>query len=227
MAQRVAIGFLALMYLAGVVGIHWQVHPDFILLTPLNLFFSLVIALYFHQSWRKGVSTGQSLKKSEFKRSKLTWFLVLSYVLGFSAELFGVQTGILFGEYAYGPVLGPKIWGTPVMIGVNWMLVSYTTGMAVNAIGQQWSWPVRAVLGALLLVGLDLFIEPVAIAYDFWQWEGGVVPLRNYVGWFLVALPLQAFFAYHLKGQKNKVAAMLFIFQLAFFLLLFLLKVKF
>ncbi|MBK8491186.1 MAG: carotenoid biosynthesis protein [Saprospirales bacterium] len=204
MAQRVAIGFLALMYVAGVVGIHWRVHPDFILLTPLNLLFSLVVALYFHQN----------------RSSRLTWFLVLSYFLGFSAELFGVQTGILFGEYAYGAVLGPKIWGTPVMIGVNWMLVSYTAGMVVNAVVPEWSWQVRAVLGALLLVVLDLFIEPVAMAYDFWQWEGGVVPLRNYVGWFLVALPLQAFFAYQFKGQKNKVAAMLFIFQFAFFLLL-------
>ena len=193
-----------MMYVAGVIGIHWNVHPAFILLTPLNLVASLVIALHFHKKWT----------------SRLSQFLVLSYVLGFTAELFGVQTGILFGDYTYGKVLGPKVWGTPILIGVNWMLVSYTVGMAVNAVATGWSWPWRAVAGAGLLVVLDLFIEPVAIAHGFWEWDGGEVPLRNYLGWFLVALPLQAFFAYHFSGQKNKVAALLFILQFAFFAIL-------
>ncbi|MCB9283704.1 MAG: carotenoid biosynthesis protein [Lewinellaceae bacterium] len=204
MKERPAIVFLSLMYAAGVIGIHWNLHPGFILLTPLNLLASLVIALSFHGPW-----TGS-----------LTRFLALSYVLGFAAELFGVQTGLLFGEYTYGKVLGPRIWGTPVMIGVNWMLVSYSAGMAVNATGPGWSWPVRALAGAGLLVALDLFIEPVAIEHGFWTWTEGVVPLRNYLGWFLVALPIQAFFAYHFSGQKNKVGAVLFILQFAFFLIL-------
>ena len=38
--------------------------------------------------------------------------------------------------------------------------------------------------------------------------------------WFVVALPIQAFFAYHFKGQKNKVAAWLFGFQFAVFVIL-------
>lgn len=199
-----AISLLAMAYLAGVIGIRIPVHADFILLTPFNLLLSLVLALAFHSVWS----------------SQLTTFLALSYVVGFGAELFGVQTGLLFGDYEYGKVLGPKIWGTPIMIGVNWMLVSYTIGMTVNAFGEKWSWPLRAVAGALLMVVLDLFIEPVAIKYAFWEWEGGVVPLRNYLGWFAVSLPLQAYFAYHFSGQKNKVAVALFIFQLLFFLFL-------
>jgi putative membrane protein len=72
-------------------------------------------------------------------------------------------------------------------------------------------------------VGLDLFIEPVAIAHGFWSWEGGAVPLRNYLGWFAVALPIQVFFARHFGGVKNKVAVALFIFQLGFFMALWLL----
>jgi putative membrane protein len=202
--QRQAILFLAVMYLAGIIGIYGNIHPEFVLLTPINLLASLLIALYFHGKWT----------------ARLTQFLILSYALGFLAELFGVQTGILFGDYSYGKVLGPKVWGTPFMIGINWMLLSYTVGMLVNEIGGRWRWPLRAVMGAALMVLLDLFIEPVAIEYGFWAWDGDSVPLRNYLGWFVVALPIQAFFAYHFKGQKNKVAAWLFVFQFAFFVIL-------
>lgn len=206
-----AIAFLALAYLAGVAGIHFAVHASFILLTPFNLLLSLVLALVFHRGWTKEMSI----------------FLALCYAVGFGAELFGVQTGLLFGEYAYGPVLGPKVWGTPLMIGVNWMLVSYTTGMTVNAIGGRWHWAGRAVAGALLMVILDLFIEPVAMAFNFWSWEGDVVPLRNYFGWFFVSLPLQAYFAFHFGEKRNKVAVALFIMQLAFFVLLGMLNINF
>jgi bisanhydrobacterioruberin hydratase len=204
MKQRFAILFLAVTYLAGVVGIAWPVHPDFVLLTPLSLLLSLGLALYFHPRWSPAMA----------------WFLPLCYAVGFGAELFGVQTGLLFGDYAYGRVLGPKVWETPLMIGVNWILVSYTAGMAINAVAPGWRWPLRALAGSLLLVALDLFIEPVAIEYGFWSWEGGVPPLRNYLGWFAVALPLQAWFARHFEGQKNNVAAMLFIYQFLFFLVL-------
>ena len=38
------------------------------------------------------------------------------------------------------------------------------------------------------MVLLDIMIEPVAIELDFWQWEGGNIPLQNYLMWFIVAL---------------------------------------
>src|SRR5210317_2015499 len=42
---------------------------------------------------------------------------------GFAVELIGVQTGLLFGEYAYGSALGPKLMGVPLIIGVNWLAI--------------------------------------------------------------------------------------------------------
>ena len=38
------------------------------------------------------------------------------------------------------------------------------------------------------MLGVDLIMEPVAIANQFWSWEGGDVPLYNYVCWFLIAI---------------------------------------
>ena len=201
---RMIIGLLASMYAFGLLGIILPLHPDFALLTPFNLLGSLSLVLLFHPEW---------------KQSHYIYF-GLCYIVGFGAEIFGVQTGILFGDYNYGPVLGWKILETPIMIGINWVLLSYLAGVSINHILEDRPWWQKGILAAASLVALDLLIEPGAIKYDFWSWELGYVPLQNYLGWFIVALPLQLYFAYFLGNIKNIVAVALFIMQFLFFLIL-------
>ena len=38
---------------------------------------------------------------------------------------------------------------------------------------------------------LDVLIEPVAIKLDYWSWENNVIPLQNYVMWFIVSFVIQ------------------------------------
>ena len=199
-----AILVLAILYTVGVFGILLPIHEDFILLTPVNLLVSLALVLWFHPGWD----------------NRMLAFLAVAYFTGFGAELFGVQTGILFGEYSYGRVLGPKLWGTPLMIGINWVMLGYSAGVIANRLAGSRHWMLRGLVAALLMVGLDVLIEPVAMHYGFWSWKGNEVPLRNYLGWFLVAFPLQCLFAYWLGRVQNKVAVALFILQIFFFLIL-------
>lgn len=199
-----SIAIISILYTVGIVGILTQVHPNFILLTPINLLVTLALVLRHHPRW-----------------DRATWlFLAGAYLVGFGAELFGIQTGLLFGEYTYGKVLGWKVWGTPLMIGVNWVIVAYGAGVTVNRIAGSLAPWLRALLAAALMVILDWLIEPVAMQYGFWDWEDGTIPLRNYLGWFIVALPLLMFFMYRLGDTRNKVGVALFIWQVIFFLIL-------
>ena len=50
------------------------------------------------------------------------------------------------------------------------------------------------------MVMLDAVIEPIAPLLDFWEFNGGKAPLKNYLGWILVALPLN--FLYHILNIK-------------------------
>lgn len=199
--QQMAIVVLSVLYFVGIIGIALPIHPDFILLTPLNLLVSVGLVLWHHQNWS----------------SKTVWYLVIAYLAGFGAELFGVQTGLLFGDYEYGRVLGLKVWDTPLMIGVNWLMLGYCAGVASNLLLGDRSFWLRGTLAALLMVGLDVLIEPVAMQYDFWSWAGDIVPLQNYIGWFAVALPLELIFAYWHPGVRNKVGVVLFCLQIIFF----------
>lgn len=200
----VPIALLVIFYTVGIIGILLPVHEQFILLTPFNLLLSLGLVLWHHPAWSR----------------RTFFFLGLCYIAGFGAELLGVQTGLLFGEYEYGRVLGPKLWGTPLMIGVNWMLLAYSAGVATNHLLPQTHWFVKAAMASAIMVLLDLFIEPVAIEYGFWEWSDGNPPLQNYIGWYLVALPLLSAFMLLQGDIRNKVAVTLLILQVIFFLLL-------
>jgi bisanhydrobacterioruberin hydratase len=201
---QMGIAYLGIIYMVGIVGILLPIHPEFIRLTPLNLIVSLATVLYFHPSWSRNTFIA----------------LGICFSGGFLAEVFGVQTGLLFGEYYYEDVLGFKLWETPLMIGVNWMLLAYCCGVSVNMLLPKAKWPTKGFLAAILMVLLDLLLEPVAIQYNFWEWPAQQVPLQNYLGWFIVAWPLLSIFV-ALQGQiRNKVAVALLVMQFVFFAIL-------
>jgi putative membrane protein len=45
-------------------------------------------------------------------------------VAGFFIEAIGVNTGLIFGNYVYKTTLGWKFLETPLIIGVNWILLT-------------------------------------------------------------------------------------------------------
>ncbi len=199
-----AIKVLALVYFIGLLGILIPFHEQFILLTPVNLLFSLTLTLFFHTDWSP----------------KAILFLGIAFFVGFGIEMIGVNTGLVFGSYEYGRVLGLQWHRTPFMIGVNWILVTYCSGIAINHIFPNWHLLLKSLLGALLLVSLDLLIEPVAMYYGFWSWENDVVPFQNYAAWFGIGFTLLVCFYALIGKSTNKVAFALLILQFAFFWLL-------
>lgn len=195
------ISLLAIVYTVGVFVLGLELNPDFILLTPANLLFSAGILIASHQT----------------RNRSFFLFMVVAALAGFGVEVLGVNYGFLFGNYVYGPVLGYKLWATPLLIGVNWFMLIYATGVTVNWCFLNASWWVKAGIAAVLMLLLDFLIEPVAIYYNFWQWEGEVIPLSNYTGWYLVSYLLLVCF-YVLLGQViNKAGTALLILQFLFF----------
>ncbi len=201
MSDKLAIGILSILYLVGFIGIGLEVMPELVWLTPLNLLSSLFIALYFEEG----------------KRKSIVLFCSLVFLLGYGIEVAGIQTGQIFGEYQYGDILGPKIWDTPPMIGVNWILLVYGCGYTVNAILPKLSQALKALIGATLLVVLDFIIEPVAIVWEMWTWAESDIPMQNYIAWWLISFIMMNIFFKTFSEQTNKVAIAVFILQFLFF----------
>ena len=126
--------------------------------------------------------------------------IILGFLIGMITEILGVQFGWIFGDYQYGNQLGIKFVGVPLLIGVNWALLTVITG----AIAQQFYFNkfMRVFIGLGLMLFLDLLMEPLAPVLDFWVFDGEEAPLQNYLGWAAVAIFLQ-FGYYFLKVKVN------------------------
>jgi len=149
--------------------------------------------------------------------------LCLAY--GFILEWIGVHTGWPFGDYRYGNALGPKWMGVPLIIGLNWFVVSVSVRQWIPQRAGKWGEILRhpavfSALAALGMVGLDALIEPVAPKLDYWYWAQGVAPLRNFVGWFAGGWLLQGLLNRVLPFRPNQIARWTFPIQVVFFVLL-------
>lgn len=176
-----SVWLLVIVHLVGGLGFAMMPHT-FARLVPLHLLFCLAVWLVNQPRWNVALTS---------------WFLSCG-VLGFGAEVLGVRTALLFGSYSYGPTLGPKLWDVPVMMAVNWSLLTAIVADVSAEVREARGWgPIRgALLGSLMLVAIDGFLEPFAVRYDLWQWTAGAVPIQNYVGWggisFALLLPAHA-----------------------------------
>jgi uncharacterized membrane protein len=194
--------FLTLMYFSGVIGLHRAASaPLFQALTPLNLMVSLFFLIWFCPD-----------------RNRVFWlYCIVVLCVGFSVEVLGVKTGLIFGRYWYGQTLGTKLFNVPLTIGLNWLMLNYTANVVADKIAT--SRLLKSILAALLMTSLDILIEPVAMQLDFWDWANHIVPLQNYAAWFVVSLSLSATFFYLNVPKKNQLAGYLFLLQILFFAL--------
>jgi putative membrane protein len=137
---------------------------------------------------------------------------------GFALEAVGVATGRIFGHYAYGAVLGPKALGVPLIIGLNWALVILgSVAFVVRFVRPPLA---AAVLAGALTAFFDWVLEPVAVSFGYWAWAGGVIPIRNYLAWFLIAAVLAFFYAWRRVTVKSWLPSAALAIQASFFALL-------
>ena len=218
--NTLATGIAVFFHLIGLLGILVSSNKSFfIAATPYNLLLSLLLIIWTQKN----------------KNYFFYGFLLLAVSLGIIAEIVGVNTGILFGDYSYGSVLGLKIKQVPVIIGVNWFILIYCCGIGIHTllmkaiakIAEQSGKPpltLKALSviidGATIAVFFDWVMEPVAVDLGFWKWDTGEIPFYNYLCWFIVSLILLALFHFSNFNKQNKFAINLLLIQFMFFLLL-------
>jgi putative membrane protein len=217
--DQIATTIALLFHSIGLVGI-LIFKSDFIIRsTPFNLLLSFVLLL-----WTQ-------------KEKKLAFWLFITavFIIGFTAEVIGVNTGLLFGNYNYGNVLGTKWQQVPLLIGINWVIIIYCCGIGVTILLLKIIQPATGGIsqpsntlkalsvitdGATLAVLFDWLMEPVAVKLNFWQWDGNNIPVYNYACWFFISILLLALFHLCRFNKQNKFAVNLLLIQFLFFLIL-------
>src|SRR5262249_41115114 len=127
-------------------------------------------------------------------KANLAALLVVA-LAGFGAEALGVHYHVPFGEYVYTATLQPQLFGVPLVMMSAWMvLFAYVRQVTLDLLLPVW---LEVFIAALWMTAIDLVIDPLAAGLlDYWRWvEKGSyygVPVRNFLGWFVVSLPLFA-----------------------------------
>ncbi|MBO3117829.1 carotenoid biosynthesis protein [Winogradskyella sp. DF17] len=174
-----------LFSISGITGILSPEYSDwFLSMTPFNLLLTFIILL-------------ANIKTYDWK---LPIAMAIPFLLGFITEALGVNYGLIFGSYSYGENLGFKIAGVPLMICFNWALLTAVTADVSKLLSKNRI--VTALIAAAMMTGLDVLLEVSAPRFDFWEFENGVVPLQNYIGWLITAFVAQLGYQ-HFKIKTN------------------------
>ena len=198
--KKISIGIIWLFHLSGLVGLLYIDKNLFASLTPLNLFISSTL-LFVNQ---------KSLKKKEV----IIVFLIFS--IGMIAEILGVNYGLIFGKYDYGDNLGLKLLGVPLLIGLNWVVLTFICGSISNHFIKNKY--LSIVVGIIFMLIIDITLEPIAPTLDYWEFSGSTAPIQNYIGWAFTSLLTLSIYQFYYSSKEFTFSINLFLAQFLFFI---------
>ena len=165
--------FLILIWVNQLFGLFGILYIDFDLflsLSPFSLLFTFLVVIY---------------SNIEFTYKSLG-FVCIIIIVSMISEIIGVNFGLLFGSYYYGDNLGVSIFGVPVVIGLNWVILTISCGNISNYIFSK-NKIFSILLGSFLMLLLDIIMEKVSANLDFWYFNDDNL-LFNYLCWFFLGL---------------------------------------
>ena len=142
---------------------------------------------------------------------RMAGFVGIVLVVGNISENIGVRTGFPFGRYAFTPLMGPKLFVVPILLGVayigmtylSWVLARIVLG-AIHGTSAVCDLAFVPAFAALIMVSWDVSQEPVwSTVLRLWIWRDGGpyfgVPLSNFFGWYLTVFVIFQLFALSLR----------------------------
>ena len=197
---KISIFIIWVFHICGLIGITYGNKDWFIAFTPVNLFLSFFLLF---------------VTQNELNNKNILSALSI-FLIGMIAEILGVNFGIIFGEYEYLDNLGLKVLGVPILIGIQWILLTFITGSFSSYLFNKSK--IKAIIfGAILMVVLDILIEPVAPEMGFWVFSSLKAPIQNYIAWFIIGIPVQILFQYGIDKKEKTFSFHLLIIQFLFF----------
>ena len=136
--------------------------------------------------------------------------LLLIFLVGMLSEFIGVNYGLIFGEYTYGNNLGFKLFGVPLLIGLNWVILTVICANIASILIKNNSILLMIILGTTLMLIMDFVMEPIAPKLDLWKFKNLVVPTSNYIGWLIISILTQTIYNIQFKDKEFKISLNLY-----------------
>jgi len=192
--KNISIFIIWLVHISGFLGMVFYDLDFFAGFTSINLFLMSIIV---------------------FTNIKLTnknqiFSLLLIFLVGMLSEFIGVNYGLIFGEYTYGNNLGFKLFGVPLLIGLNWVILTVICANIASILIKNNSILLMIILGTTLMLIMDFVMEPIAPKLDLWKFKNLVVPTSNYIGWLIISILTQTIYNIQFKDKEFKISLNLY-----------------
>ena len=192
--KNISIFIIWLVHISGFLGMVFYDLDFFAGFTSINLFLMSIIV---------------------FTNIKLTnknqiFSLLLIFLVGMLSEFIGVNYGLIFGEYTYGNNLGFKLFGVPLLIGLNWVILTVICANIASILIKNNSILLMIILGTTLMLIMDFVMEPIAPKLDLWKFKNLVVPTSNYIGWLIISILAQTIYNIQFKDKEFKISLNLY-----------------
>lgn len=174
-SKKITLGLGAIFFIASYFAARFPTAIDLTLPSTAFILIQALPSYYYLYGW--------------LGASRASLILLFMSVLPTLVEAAAVLTGFPYGAFHYSDALGFKVlnvvpWSVafaylPILLG------SYAVAKALDG-GSRLR---AAAMSSLLVVAVDLVVDPGAVAQGLWVWaEDGAyygVPLVNYGGWLL------------------------------------------
>ena len=174
-SKKITLGLGAIFFIASYFAARFPAAMDLTLLSTAFILTQALPSYYYLYGW--------------LGASRASLILLSMSILPTLVEAAAVLTGFPYGAFHYSDALGYKVlnvvpWSVafaylPILLG------PYAVAKALNG-GSRLR---AAAMSSLLVVAVDLVVDPGAVAQGLWVWaEDGAyygVPLVNYGGWLL------------------------------------------
>lgn len=169
-------------------------------------------------------------------------FYLTACLLGLIFEIVGSKYGTFFGgDYVY-HLTGLRIFGVPLPVVVYWGVFIYigycmTTSFLywlnkdkpTRRQNNFWLLPILVLLDGLIVVAIDLFMDPLQVKAGNWTWlERGPyfrVPIGNFIGWFTVAAistVILRSYEYFFPKENDKIGKSIFVIPVVWYAVIYL-----
>lgn len=136
--------------------------------------------------------------------TQVACMLVSGFGIALLFEYLGSAHGLIFGEYDYTDLLGPRAFGVPVLIPAAWFMMLYPSWEIAGVLAPKRR-TARVLIAAAAMTAWDLSLDPRMVADGAWIWPtGGIyfgIPLSNFAGWFVTATLIFAVWTWINRSQ--------------------------
>jgi bisanhydrobacterioruberin hydratase len=199
-----AIVILSLSYLIMLIGLGMDDSHDYFVPYISVLYFATgILLLYFHKGWSPS----------------FLLFLLIILVAGFLIQFVAVKTGLVYGPIRYGTTLGPKLLGVPVIATLNEFVILYCMGFFVKRLKIKQVF-IASLLGALIILLINILVEPVALFLKFYSWSEHMFVFHNFGARFLISFAFLYLFNSMKFPKKNDIYLYVLLMEILFFMVI-------